>query len=71
MAASDSPNSALAEKLEDPSLGPVVVDAANLQARVAELGREITGDYAGRAPLLVGVLKGAFMFMSDLARAIR
>ena len=35
-----------------------------------ELGKEITADYAGRAPLLVGVLKGAFMFMSDLSRAI-
>ena len=42
-----------------------------LRARVAELGRQITAEYAGRAPLLVGILKGAFMFMSDLARAIR
>ena len=38
--------------------------------RVAELGKEITADYAGRPPLLVGVLKGAFVFMSDLSRAI-
>jgi hypoxanthine phosphoribosyltransferase len=52
-------------------LGDVVVDADTLQARVAELGRQITEDYADRSPLLVGVLKGAFMFMSDLARAIR
>ena len=36
-----------------------------------ELGRLITEDYEGRALLLVGVLKGAFMFMSDLARVIR
>ena len=42
----------------------------DLQHRVAELGKEITADYPGRPPLLVGVLKGAFMFMSDLARAI-
>ncbi len=54
----------------DPHLGPVVVDADALQARIAELGAEITADYAGRAPLLVGVLKGAFVFMADLARAI-
>ena len=40
------------------------------QARIAELGQEITNDYADRPPLLVGVLKGAFVFMSDLARAI-
>jgi hypoxanthine phosphoribosyltransferase len=55
---------------DDPHLGRVVVTEKELQARIAELGAEITRDYAGRAPLLVGVLKGAFMFMSDLARAI-
>jgi hypoxanthine phosphoribosyltransferase len=38
---------------------------------VHALGEEITADYQGRAPLLVGVLKGAFVFMSDLARTIR
>jgi hypoxanthine phosphoribosyltransferase len=55
---------------EDPALGPVVVSEAALVERIADLGRQITEDYAGRAPLLVGVLKGAFVFMSDLARAI-
>jgi hypoxanthine phosphoribosyltransferase len=55
---------------EDPYLGPVVVSEDELHARVAALGKEITSDYADRAPLLVGVLKGACMFMSDLARAI-
>jgi hypoxanthine phosphoribosyltransferase len=54
----------------DPHLGRVIVASTELQARITELGREITADYAGRRPLLVGVLKGAFMFMSDLARAI-
>src|SRR5213082_889347 len=54
----------------DPNLGQVVVSEERLQQRIAELGAEITKDYAGRPPLLVGVLKGAFMFMSDLARAI-
>lgn len=54
----------------DPHLGRVVIDEKVLQERVAELGAQITADYAGRAPLLVGVLKGAFMFMADLARAI-
>lgn len=52
------------------SLGEVVVGEDELQARIAELGKEITEDYQGRAPLLVGVLKGAFVFMSDLARQI-
>ncbi len=55
---------------DSPDLGEVVVDAATLQTRVAELGAEITEDYRGRSPLLIGVLKGAAMFMTDLARAI-
>jgi hypoxanthine phosphoribosyltransferase len=59
-----------ARALEDPNLGEVVVGEAELKERIAALGRQITEDYAGRAPLLVGVLKGAFVFMSDLARAI-
>jgi len=54
----------------DPALGRVIVDESTLQSRIAELGRQITEDYAGRVPLLVGVLKGAFVFMSDLARSI-
>jgi hypoxanthine phosphoribosyltransferase len=53
------------------NLGRVVVTEDALTARVEELGRQITVDYADRPPLLVGVLKGAFVFMSDLARAIR
>ena len=52
-------------------LGEIVVDEASLQARIAALGQLITEDYTERSPLLVGVLKGAFMFMADLARAIR
>ncbi|MBQ90831.1 MAG: hypoxanthine phosphoribosyltransferase [Acidimicrobiaceae bacterium] len=50
--------------------GRVLIAEEDLAARVAELGASITADYAGRAPLLIGVLKGAFMFMSDLARAV-
>jgi hypoxanthine phosphoribosyltransferase len=56
---------------EDPALGEIVVAEDVLDKRVAQLGEEITADYDGRPPLLVGVLKGAFVFMSDLARAIR
>ncbi len=65
------------EGSEDPALlghgrdiGRVIVSADDLQARIAELGARITADYVGRPPLLIGVLKGAFMFMSDLSRAI-
>jgi hypoxanthine phosphoribosyltransferase len=56
---------------DDPQLGEVIVAEDVLDKRVAELGEELTHDYDGRPPLLVGVLKGAFVFMSDLARAIR
>jgi hypoxanthine phosphoribosyltransferase len=51
-------------------VGRIVISEDALQARIRELGEQITRDYAGRPPLLVGVLKGAFMFMSDLSRAI-
>jgi hypoxanthine phosphoribosyltransferase len=48
----------------------VLIDEERLQARIAELGEEISNDYAGRAPLLIGVLKGAVFFMSDLMRQL-
>ncbi len=54
----------------DENVGRVVVSAEDLQAKVAELGAQITADYADNPPILVGVLKGAFLFMADLARAI-
>jgi hypoxanthine phosphoribosyltransferase len=57
--------------LDDPRMGDVVVSEAQIRGRIAELGARISADYAGRPPLLVGVLKGAFVFMSDLARAVR
>src|SRR5215210_3538150 len=45
-----------------------LIGEQELQARVADLGEEISGDYAGQDLLLVGVLKGAVFFMSDLMR---
>ena len=57
-------------RYESSNIGRVLVPEEQLQARVAELGAQISADYAGKRPLLVGVLKGAFMFMSDLARSI-
>jgi hypoxanthine phosphoribosyltransferase len=53
-----------------PEIGPVVVSEEALTARVAELGAQITQDFRDDPPLLVGVLKGAMMFMSDICRAI-
>jgi hypoxanthine phosphoribosyltransferase len=54
----------------EPEVGPVLVDEWQVAARVAELGAQITADYADDPPLLVAVLKGAMLFMSDLCRAI-
>jgi len=48
----------------------ILIGADDLQDRIAELGRQITRDYAGKQPLLVGVLKGAVVFMVDLSRRI-
>ena len=52
--------------------GPVglVLESERIKRRVAELGADITRDYAGRAPLLVAVLKGSVLFLADLVRAI-
>ena len=47
-----------------------MVSAAELAEIVARLGERIAADYAGLHPLMVGVLRGAFVFMADLARAI-
>ena len=55
---------------EEPGLGEVLVSAEQLQQRVAELGEQISRDYAGRPLLLIGVLKGAVFFLSDLMRYI-
>ena len=48
----------------------VLLSRDQIQARVLEMGRQITADYAGGEPHLVGVLKGACPFMTDLAQAI-
>ncbi len=48
----------------------ILVEETALRSRVAELGEEISLDYAGREPLLIGVLKGAVFFMADLMRQL-
>ena len=54
--------------MRDPDIGEVLVQKDALEHRVRQLGEEIARDYAGRNPLLVGVLKGAVFFLSDLMR---
>ena len=48
----------------------VLISESDLQAKVTELGKAITRDYAGEELTLVGVLKGSFLFMADLCRQI-
>lgn len=48
----------------------VLISAQDIQQRVMELGRQISADYGDRPVVLVGVLKGSFMFMADLVRHI-
>ena len=49
-------------------VGEVLIDEDALRSRIVELGAEISTDYEGRDLLLVGVLKGAIFFISDLMR---
>ena len=51
-------------------IAEVLVSEAALKARVAELGAELSRDYAGADVLLIGVLKGAVFFMADLIRQL-
>ena len=49
----------------------VLIDEATLAARIAELGQQITTDYEGKPLVLLGVLKGAVLFLVDLARQVK
>jgi hypoxanthine phosphoribosyltransferase len=52
-----------------PQPGRVIINEAELKARIAELGADLARDLARERPILVGVLQGAFLFMADLIRA--
>jgi hypoxanthine phosphoribosyltransferase len=54
----------------DADIDAVIVTADQISVKISELAKQIDQDYADREPLLVGVLKGAVMFMSDLARTM-
>jgi hypoxanthine phosphoribosyltransferase len=49
----------------------VLIREEEIQEKIAEVGEQLSTDYAGRDLLLVGVLKGAFVFMADLSRHVR
>ena len=51
-------------------IAEVLITEQEIRARTAELGAQISQDYAGLDPLLVGVLRGVFIFMADLVRTV-
>lgn len=51
--------------------GKPIITQEEMRTRIRELGRQITADYARKDLVLIGILKGAFAFYADLARAIR
>ncbi len=55
----------------EPDIEKVLLSSEQIQSKLAEMGEQISRDYEGRSILLVGVLKGAFVVMADLARHIR
>ena len=56
--------------MNDPAIGETLVSSEDLQRRIAELGDEISRDYEGRDLFMVGVLKGAVLFLADLMRSL-
>jgi hypoxanthine phosphoribosyltransferase len=56
--------------VKDSAIGDTLVARDDLQRRIAEMGEEISRDYAGRELIMVGVLKGAVLFLADLMRHI-
>ena len=54
-----------------PDIERVLISSEEIQGKLAEMGEQISADYEGSSLLLVGVLKGAFVVMADLARYVR
>ena len=54
----------------DNGIERVLITAEEIEEKVAELGKKISADYAGKNPIFVGVLKGCFIFMADLMRHV-
>ena len=56
--------------MDDPAIGEILVGADELERRVVELGAEICADYEGKDLVMIGVLKGAVLFLADLMRSL-
>lgn len=60
----------LTMKSANEKIGKVLVSEDEIKAKIKEMGAAIAVDYEGKSPLIIGVLKGAFIFMADLIREI-
>jgi hypoxanthine phosphoribosyltransferase len=58
-------------KAYEPDIEKILISEEEIQTKLAEMGKQITADYESKRLLLIGVLKGAFVVMADLSRAIR
>ena len=56
--------------MTEPRVGETLISAEDLKRRVSELAAEISADYAGRDLVLVGILRGAILFLADLMRQL-
>jgi hypoxanthine phosphoribosyltransferase len=61
---------AFSDSVLSEDIAEVLITEQELQTRIAELGAQISADYGGKDPVLVGVLRGVFIFMADLVRTI-
>src|SRR5690554_5865918 len=53
------------------NIGKVLIDQETLMTRISEMGEEITRDYQGKDLVVIGILKGAVMFLADLVKQIK
>jgi hypoxanthine phosphoribosyltransferase len=52
------------------ALGTILISEDQIRRRIAEIGKQISKDYAGRTVTFVGILKGSFIFLADVVRAV-
>jgi hypoxanthine phosphoribosyltransferase len=56
--------------MDDPAIGEVLIEPETLQRRIRELGADISRDYEGRDLVMIGILRGAVIFLADLLRSM-
>lgn len=70
VAPQETESSAGPDLLHDPAVKDVLITEPQLQRRVRELAAQLSADYAGREPVLIGILRGSVVFLADLLRHV-